>query len=88
MSFLNKEKGVFNIISISSHIDQFSKYCKSYLNQISKSSVFLSFICNNHVMPGKTLSLLRYSLLKFSLSSTNKGLGPTTDISPLRTFMN
>ena len=48
---------VLNKISTSSRKFQFSMYSKSYLYQTSKSSVFLSFICNNPVIPGKTFSL-------------------------------
>ena len=88
ISFLNNEKGVFIIISRSKPIDQFSKYSRSYLYQISKSSVFLLFIWSNPVIPGRTLSLLKYLSLKYLLSSTNNGRGPTIDMLPNMTLKN
>ena len=76
------------MISMSRPIDQFSRYSRSYLYHTSNSSVFLSLICSNPVMPGNTFNLLKYLLLKSLLSSTNNGLGPTIDMLPLITLKN
>ena len=54
----------------------------------SKSMDNLSVNCHGPVMPGLTDNLFLCQFSYLSISSNTAGLGPTIDISPVKTFIN
>ena len=66
--------------------DRRRKYLRSILIQDSNETVLRPRTCQTHVSPGRTARRFRCQGAHLRDSSMGRGLGPTSDISPISTF--